>query len=179
MSRTHRKTLQNRLNNRPISSNLTVFHSKHLFLSIEKAERLNARLILFLPFKSTFMPKYSLEKNNTNSNLSSGFVLFPNGGEEGIRTLVRFRANWFRVLWVNGCLVIFEGCFGKFYIHQKCLIWKDFWAVAPLKSRKIKKSSNNGIFTVFGKNRHYFGKNCGKNRINTSTTAIHRKAHTD
>ena len=97
MSRTHRKTLQNRLNNRPISSNLTVFHSKHLFLSIEKAERLNARLILFLPFKSTFMPKYSLEKNNTNSNLSSGFVLFPTGGEEGIRTLVRFRANWFRL----------------------------------------------------------------------------------
>lgn len=47
MSRTHRKTLQNRLNNRPISSTLTVFHSKHLFLSIEKAERLNARLILF------------------------------------------------------------------------------------------------------------------------------------
>ena len=30
------------------------------------------------------MPKYSLEKNNTNSNLSSGFVLFPNGGEAGI-----------------------------------------------------------------------------------------------
>ena len=40
-------------------------------------------------------------------------------------------------------------------------------------------SSNNGIFAVFGKNRHYFGKNCGKNRINTSTTAIHRKTHTD
>ena len=36
-------------------------------------------------------------------------------------------------------------------------------------------NSNNGIFAVFGKNRHYFGKNCGKNRINTSTTAIHRK----
>ena len=28
------------------------------------------------------MPKYSLEKNNTNSNLSSGFVLFTNGGNE-------------------------------------------------------------------------------------------------
>ena len=28
------------------------------------------------------MPKYSLEKNNTNSNLSSGFVLFPNGGNK-------------------------------------------------------------------------------------------------
>ena len=26
------------------------------------------------------MPKYSLEKNNTNSNLSSGFVLFTIGG---------------------------------------------------------------------------------------------------
>lgn len=52
---------------------------KH-FLSIEKAERLNARLILLLPFKSTFMPKYSLEKNNTNSVFVSGFVLFPNGG---------------------------------------------------------------------------------------------------
>ena len=39
-----------------------------------------------LPFKSIFMPKYSLEKNNTNSNLSSGFVLFPNGGSEGIHS---------------------------------------------------------------------------------------------
>jgi hypothetical protein len=51
---------------------------------------------------------------------------------------------------------------------------KGFLAVVPPKSRKIKESSNNGIFAVFGKNRHYFGKNCGKNRINTSTTAIHR-----
>ena len=42
-----------------------------------------------------------------------------------------------------------------------------------------KESSNNGSFAVFGKNRHYFGKNCGKNRINTSTTAIHRKTYTD
>ena len=42
-----------------------------------------------------------------------------------------------------------------------------------------KESSNNGIFAVFGKNRHYFGKNCGKNRINISTTAIHGKTNTD
>ena len=35
------------------------------------------------------------------------------------------------------------------------------------------------MFAVFGKNRHYFGKNCGKNRINTSTTAIHRKTYAD
>ncbi len=50
---------------------------------------------------------------------------------------------------------------------------KGFLAVVPPKSRKLKESSNNGIFAVFGKNRHYFGKNCGKNRINTSTMAIH------
>ena len=56
---------------------------------------------------------------------------------------------------------------------------KGFLAVVPPKSRKIKESSNNGIFAVFGKNRYYFGKNCGKNRINTSTTAIHRKTRTD
>ena len=56
---------------------------------------------------------------------------------------------------------------------------KGFLAVVPPKSRKIKESSNNGIFAVFGKNRHYFGKNCGKNRINTSTTAIHGKTRTD
>ena len=37
-------------------------------------------VLSLLPFKSTFMPKYSLEKNNTNSNLSSEFVLFTNGG---------------------------------------------------------------------------------------------------
>lgn len=54
--------------------------SGHLFLSIEKAEHYSPGSFFFLPFKSTFMPKYSLEKNNTNSNLSSGFVLFPNGG---------------------------------------------------------------------------------------------------
>ena len=34
-------------------------------LNIESAERLKARLI-FLPFGSTFMPKYSSGKNNTN-----------------------------------------------------------------------------------------------------------------
>ena len=31
------------------------------------------------------MPKYSLEKNNTNSVFVSGFVLSTNGGSEGIR----------------------------------------------------------------------------------------------
>ena len=35
------------------------------------------------------------------------------------------------------------------------------------------------MFAVFGKNRHYFGKNCGKNRINTLTTAIHGKTYAD
>ena len=34
------------------------------------------------------MPKYSLEKNNTNPDFVSGFVLFSNGGEKEIRTLV-------------------------------------------------------------------------------------------
>ena len=57
-----------------------VFHNKHLFLSIEKAERLTARLILLLPSKSTFMPKYSLEKNNTNPVFVSVFVFFTSGG---------------------------------------------------------------------------------------------------
>ena len=56
-----------------------VFLYKH-FLCIEIVERLTARLILFLPSKSTFMPKYSSEKNNTNPDFVSGFVLFTNGG---------------------------------------------------------------------------------------------------
>ena len=34
------------------------------------------------------MPKYSSEKNNTNPDFVSGFVLFTNGGEKEIRTLV-------------------------------------------------------------------------------------------
>ena len=62
VSRTHRKTLQNRLNNRPISSNLTVFHSKHLFLSIEKAERLNARLILLFAVQIDFYAEIFVRK---------------------------------------------------------------------------------------------------------------------
>lgn len=56
------KTLQNYLNNRPISSNLTVFHSKHLFLSIEKAERLNARLILLFTFRIDFYAEIFVRK---------------------------------------------------------------------------------------------------------------------
>ncbi len=56
------KTLQNRLNNRPISSNLTVFHSKHLFLSIEKAERLNARLILLFAVQIDFYAEIFVRK---------------------------------------------------------------------------------------------------------------------
>ena len=56
-----------------------VFSYKH-FLCIEIVERLTARLILFLPSKSTFLPKYSLEKNNTNPEFISVFVLFPSGG---------------------------------------------------------------------------------------------------
>ena len=63
------------------------FSYKH-FLCIEIAGRLTARLILFLPSKSTLMPKYSSEKNNTNPVFVSGFVLFTNGGEKEIRTLV-------------------------------------------------------------------------------------------
>ena len=45
----------------------------------------------------------------------------------------------FRVLWVNGCLVIFEGGFGRLCICRKCLILKAFLAVAPQKSREIRK----------------------------------------
>ena len=56
---------------------------------------------------------------------------------------------------------------------------KGFLAVAPAEIPRNKESSNNGSFAVFGKNRHYFGKNCGKNRINTSATAIHGKTRTD
>ena len=32
----------------------------------------------------------------------------------------------FRVLWVNGCLAIFEGSFGILRIRRKCLILKAF-----------------------------------------------------
>jgi hypothetical protein len=49
---------------------------------------------------------------------------------------------------------------------------KGFWTVMLLKSRQIQGSSSNGIFAVFGKN-------CGKNRINTSTTEIHRKIYAE
>lgn len=40
------------------------------------------------------------------------------GGESGIRTLGPLRDTAFRVLWVNGSLVIFEGCLGKFCIRR-------------------------------------------------------------
>ena len=43
------------------------------------------------------IPKKSLKKNNTNSKLFSVFVLFPCGGEEGIRTLGTFLYTAFRV----------------------------------------------------------------------------------
>lgn len=56
------QTLQNYLNNRPISSNLTVFHSKHLFLSIEKAERLSARLILLFAVQIDFYAEIFVRK---------------------------------------------------------------------------------------------------------------------
>ena len=39
------------------------------------------------------------------------------GGDGGIRTHEPVKANAFRVLWVNGCLVIFEGSFGELYIR--------------------------------------------------------------
>ena len=41
------------------------------------------------------------------------------GGELGIRTLGEFPHTAFRVLWVNGCLVIFEGGFGQLCICRK------------------------------------------------------------
>ena len=42
------------------------------------------------------MPKYSLEKNNTNSVFVSGFVLFTNGGKSGIRSATLFLFTCFR-----------------------------------------------------------------------------------
>ena len=42
------------------------------------------------------MPKYSLEKNNTNSVFVSGFVLFTNGGKSGIRSATLFLFTYFR-----------------------------------------------------------------------------------
>ena len=58
----------------------------------------------------------------------------------------------------------------------KMLDIKGFFGGCTAEIPINKESSNNGSFAVFGKNRHYFGKNCGKNRINTSTTAIHGKS---
>jgi hypothetical protein len=52
---------------------------------------------------------------------------------------------------------------------------KGFFGGCTAEIPRNKESSNNGSFAVFGKNRHYFGKNCGKNRINIPTTAIHGK----
>ena len=40
----------------------TVFHSKHLFLSIEKAERLNARLILLFAVQIDFYAEIFVRK---------------------------------------------------------------------------------------------------------------------
>ena len=59
------------------------------------------------------------------------------------------------------------------------LAMKGFFGGCTAEIPKNMESSNNGIFAVFGKNRHYFGKNCGKNRINIPTTAIHGKTNTD
>ena len=48
--------------NRVILYDDTVFHSKHLFLSIEKAERLNARLILLFAVQIDFYAEIFVRK---------------------------------------------------------------------------------------------------------------------
>lgn len=54
----------------------------------------------------------------------------------------------------------------------KMLDIKGFFGGCTAEIPRNKESSNNGSFALFGKN-------CGKNRINISTTAIHGKTNTD
>ena len=54
---------------------------------MKKSEQSLARIsIIFSVHLGILTPKKSFAKNNTNSDLSSGFVLFAYGGDEGGRT---------------------------------------------------------------------------------------------
>ena len=54
---------------------------------MKKSEQSLARIsIIFSVHLGILTPKKSFAKNNTNSDLSSGFVLFACGGDKGIRT---------------------------------------------------------------------------------------------
>ena len=83
------------------------------------------------------MPKYSSEKNYTNSNLSSGFVLFSNGGEKEIRTLVGVLAlTRFPVLSRQK----FKAKQMKKTIHRyiiRCIVYKKNVPVVSILSRQI------------------------------------------
>ena len=54
---------------------------------MKKSEQSLARIFIsFCIHRGILTPKKSFAKNNTNSDLSSGFVLFAYGGDNGART---------------------------------------------------------------------------------------------
>ena len=61
---------------------------------MKKSEQSLARIFIsFCIHRGILTPKKSFAKNNTNSDLSSGFVLFAYGGDKGIRTPDLYDAN--------------------------------------------------------------------------------------